>query len=106
MPANERVNLFALAGVLALLLPRSRPKLKDTLKGQSRHLQRSREEVAKYTFVPAYFALAGMSLLFGTSDNFSPATCISLLWEAEKYAEKGPAIEFLRAEVKRYLGRR
>lgn len=105
MHADERINIFALAGVLALLLPRGKPKLQEALGTQRRHLARLQEEAIQYTFIPSFFALVGMSLVSGTKANFSLANCERLLSAAEEYAEKGPAIELVRAAVRSYLPR-
>jgi hypothetical protein len=101
---TERVAVFALAGLMALLVPDMEPKLKASLKGRiSEGLPWLCAAALRVPFAPALFALSGMSLLQPDRTHFNAANCKFLLSSSEAGGENGPAIEFLRDRVRRHL---
>lgn len=57
-------------------------------------------EVMKSTFVPAFFALYGMSLLSKPNYYFQPFINQQLLVKAKEYYNIGPAIEYLCKKIR------
>jgi hypothetical protein len=101
---EERVAVFALAGLMTFLVPESGPKLKTSLKGPiSDGLPWLCAATLRFPFVPAFFALSAMSLLQPDRMHFNTANCKLLLSSSEAGGENGPAIEFLRDQVRRHL---
>lgn len=96
---EERLFILELAGLLDYLQPERRGDLIKLLGGRIRGLQYRREDALQQSFVPAFFALTGMSLLCPARANFTPDNCQLLLTAAEEYEERGPAINFLCEQI-------
>jgi hypothetical protein len=100
IPDSDRIPLLSLAGIVNLLVPESGKEISVAFEGRIREIGSVREAAALETFVPAFFALSGLSLLSSRRDNFSAELCAKLLAAAELYEQSGPSIEFLKRRVK------
>jgi hypothetical protein len=100
---SEKSSLFALAATIDLIAPDARARLCEGLRGRVRGLQWVREEANQLTFVPAYFALRGLSLIDTSRRKTLPLECLSLLRKAEDYEERGPAIDCLCEKIRRMI---
>ena len=96
---EERLFILELAGLLGYLQPERRGDLMSLLWGCIRRLQYLREDALQQSFVLAFFALAGISLLSPTHVNFTPENCQHLLTAVAEYEERGPTIDFLCEQI-------
>ena len=96
---QERLFVLELAGLLVYLRPKRRGNLANLLRGRICGLQYLRRNALQQSFIQAFFALTGMSLLCPARANFTPENCQRLLDAAAEYEERGPAIEFLCEQI-------
>ncbi len=101
MSNEKKLDLLAFAGVLAFLLPELRPAVRAAVVGRVRGVRYLQKAAEALTFVPAFFALHGLSLLCPPAANFTSARCARLLQSASEYEARGPAIDYLCADVRK-----
>jgi hypothetical protein len=101
-PNQEKLAQFALAGLLRFLAPRFGDELRTILAPLAGMLNWLYHEALQQTFVPALFALEGITLLRHNQLVFTRPVCAGLLAASMEYEDVGTAIEHLRNRVQEY----
>jgi hypothetical protein len=92
---EDKLNVLALAGAYALLLPERASRIAGRIKGQIKGIRWLLKEAEALTFVPAAMAHIGLSLTVPSMKVIPPERRALLLAKADEYDERGPAIDFL-----------
>jgi hypothetical protein len=99
---EERLNLLALTGLLSCLMPERLKGIQKTLRRLNVGPYWFRQVAAEQTFVPAFFAVKGLSLLWPMPASYTPLIRLRLLTGAQDYEDRGAAIESLCDEVRHF----
>ncbi|MEA2238333.1 MAG: hypothetical protein QOC81_3057 [Thermoanaerobaculia bacterium] len=92
---EERIAQFGLAAILAQSCPQRRSELQSLLKPLSPTTDRVRKAATDEPFVPAFFALQGISLLRGATDGpLNPLASVGLIIKSRRETD-GPALRYL-----------
>lgn len=100
LSTEKSIELYELAGLLCYLCPDKKGHLRDYIRGELQQTEHLRDAILELSFIPAYFALYGMSLNYPFKDNFSPENCRLLIEKAGEYEQSSRLIDKLTKDLR------